>query len=163
MLKGIARFIWEMPLLLLIVALGLGLFTGQKLYKMTQIRGWVPGAQVIQKTITDTATDISTGRRGGDKVFYVAWDGQDAQVSGPNRTNVDEATYQKLWAGKEVELIKVFGDRKYYLRNGIYADNSNFTFDITIFLAEIVLLIIAVVRLLRLNQSSKVGKIKETI
>lgn len=154
MTNTVIRFIWEKPWLLLIIVVALSLFTGQKLLKMTQIRGWIPGGQVLEKVVTEKDFGKSVGRRRADTSFWIAWDGQSAREVGNNRTNLSEDDWLQVDVGDTIQLVKVPFDNRYYLRDGIYDSIGNFGFDIFLFIAEITLFIIALTKVLKPKRTS---------
>jgi len=126
------------PWLLMIISISLLGFTGQKLFKMTQIRGWVSGTTVIEKIITDKQSNPS------ENSFWLSWDGQNADKVGLNRTNIPKSLWLTYQVGDSLQLVKVPRSDRFYLQDGIYAANENFVFDIILFIGEITLLIYSV-------------------
>jgi hypothetical protein len=151
--RQIFRVIW---IVLGLLALWLLSITGPKLYTMTQIRGWLPGASSLEKTITGkasqdyTVTDTRSNRRDRSGTNYlIAWDEQDVLQVGPNRINLERAAWDELQIGDSIELIKLPKSESYYLRKGIFASNGNFVFDALVFVSELALLAISLIKLFR--------------
>ncbi len=125
-------------------------FTGPKLYKMAQIRGWISGATLQQEIVTDKAQTKSlntSSNRYEDKYSYsylIAWSNQPASEPGPDRVNLIFSDWERIAVGDTVNLIRIPNDEKAYLREGIFASNGNFGFDLGLIIAELALAITAV-------------------
>ena len=100
-------------------------YTGSKLVKMAQIRGFIPGPTPVAKTITGKAA--LPGHYGD--AYWVAWDGADVSEPGRNRINLDPEAWERYRVGDEIDVIYFRGDRFPYLRDGIFSNNGNFVFD----------------------------------
>lgn len=134
----IFRFIWKHPWLLLLASALLITVTGPKMYKMVLIRGWVPGATVRRKIVTDMKMTASSGRVTSN-AYWVSWDGQGASRIGPKRMNLPEEVYKGIEIGDELEVITLFGEKTPYHREGIFASNGNFIFDVCLLCFELFL------------------------
>ncbi len=142
------RYVWRRPLLMLLVGLLLLGFTSTKLYRMAKIRGWVEGATVTQKRLTDKRVMAYKDRRGKQGSYWVAWDGGDIGRPGPHRTNVEREMWTAMQVGDVVEIVMVPGDERPQLRAGIFASDGNLVFDFVLIGLEIVLCLVCAGRLL---------------
>lgn len=108
---------------------------------MAQIRGWVPGAEIVPKRITDLR--VETLRKGGI-ACWVAWDGGSAAVPGTHRLNLEEDRFRRLAVGDMLPVVFVRGEP--YLRDSIFDFKGNFAFDIVLLVLELALVVVAAVR-----------------
>jgi hypothetical protein len=112
-LIGIAGFVW------------LTCFTGAKLIKMAQIRGFISGPTPESKVVTAKATEPSTYA----DVYWIAWNGADIRVPSRNRTNLSKDVWETYTLGDQIEILYFPGDSSPYHRPDIFADNGNFAID----------------------------------
>jgi hypothetical protein len=132
--------------LLVSLALGLGV-TGPKLYKMAQIKGWVPGALVTPGVVTQKGVDQRQGRQIEDS-YWVSWARGDVRGSWDQRGRVSPEVWEGMQVGDSIDLIRVPDDGRTYLRNGVFVDWGNFAFDLFLLSAAMVVALVSAVRLL---------------
>ncbi len=111
--------------------------TGPKLYKMAQIRGFVPGAEVVQKQITDKWHQTSAEHHKGRNVYWISWGNKSIKEKGAHRVNLEHDTWKQYHIGQKLELAYIGKDSKPYLADGIYASNDNLIFDCVLLLIEL--------------------------
>jgi hypothetical protein len=117
---------WRWALALFIsTALAVGV-TIPKLYKMAQIVGWLPGAEVTTGFITQKGVD--EGMRGRQH-YWVSWAIHGGAFSRADRGNVSPEVWAKMRVGDSVEVARVPGDDAGHLRNGVFVEPGNFVFD----------------------------------
>ncbi len=132
--------------------------TGPKLYKMAQIRGFTAGGTLLERTITDKASQDWTAAFDSDSsssrgtYYFISWNEQPALEAGPNRINIQREQWENLNIGDSIDLVRVANDDATYIRTGIFASNSNFIFDAMLLLLQLVIIINSAVRLLRRPQ-----------
>jgi hypothetical protein len=135
----------------LIVALCLALgVTGPKLYKMTQIRGWLPGASVQQRPITEKWHQTPEEHPDAQDTYWVAFTEDDIRKVGNHRLNVEPEKWASLSEGDSVEVVYVSGSPKPYLRDGIFVSWGNFVFDLLLLGLEVGVVAIMAMQLWRL-------------
>jgi hypothetical protein len=118
---------------ILIASLILALYTGNKLYTMAQVRGFVPGARVTQQTVTQKY--IGFGKRGD--VYWISWTKEDIRKVGDHRTNLEYDEWVKYEEGDPIEVIYANNSSTPFLRNDIFTTNGNFVFDGLLLTAEL--------------------------
>ena len=129
-------------------------FTGSKLVKMAQIRGFISGPAPESKLITSMA--VLDGSHGD--AYWVAWDLADVQVPGRNRANLPHEVWSRYSVGGRIGVYYFPGDRWAYVRENTFASNENFGFDVvflTAWLAGIAALVFYQVRSFRCRCNSK--------
>ncbi len=129
------------------VALAVGV-TGPKLCKMAQIKGWLPGAQVSRAAVTAKGVDRPQGRRQFEDSYWVCWAKGGDRGSWAERERVAPKVWQAMRVGDPLDLVRVPGDRRAYLRNGVFVDWGNFAFDLVLFAGALAVAVASVVRLL---------------
>ena len=135
--------------LALVASLGVGLgMTGSKLYKMAQIKGWLPGATVTPAVTTQKGVDRAQGRRQIEDSYWVSWAKGDVRGSWAERERVSPDVWETMKVGDPIELIRVPGDSQAYLRNGVFVDPDNFAFDLILFAGAMAVAVVSAVRLL---------------
>ncbi len=149
-MRALVRFLWRSPLLLLLTGLLLLGYTSYKLHRMARIRGWIAGAEEVEKRITDRRRDVTPR---GQYAFWLAWDGGRVEVPGPHRINVVESVWEATQVGDTIR--GVFEDGDPYLRDGIYVSQGNFVFDGCLLAGEIALCVVAGVRLARRRSATR--------
>lgn len=110
---GIAAFVW------------LAYFTGTKLVKMAQIRGFISGPAPESNVVTAMASEPGVYAH----TFWLAWNGADVRVPGRQRINLSEDVWKTYKVGDRIEIFHFRGDPLPYHRKDIFADNGNFVFD----------------------------------
>jgi len=132
--------------------------TGPKLYKMAQIRGFIGGATLLERTITDKAsqdwrTALSLNRTSSSGTnYFIAWNEQSALEAGPNRINIQQEQWEKLNIGDSIDLMRLPHDEATYIRTGIFASNGNFMFDAILLALQLAIIMNSIVRLARRPQ-----------
>jgi hypothetical protein len=117
---------WRWALALVIsTALAVGV-TGPKLYKMAQIMGWQPGADVTTGFITEKG--VNQDYRGREH-YWVSWANHGGALTRADRANVSPEVWESMKEGDSVEVVRVPGDESAYLRNGVFVEPGNFVFD----------------------------------
>lgn len=111
--------------------------TGPKLYKMCQIKGWVPGAEIETVIITQKWNQTPDIHPSGRNTFWISWTEKDIKQIGNHRTNVFEDRWNEISIGDSIEVIHVIGDRSPYLRDDIFVTAENFLFDIALLIGEL--------------------------
>lgn len=133
-------------LLALVFLLG---FTLPKLYKTSQIRGWLPGASISQAVITDKASekwrDIGATARRANYLSYgthylVSWNGQAALEEGPDRAFLQKDAWDNLKIGDTIDVIYLADNGRTYTRASVMVSNGNITLDILIVITELLVL-----------------------
>lgn len=109
-------------------ALGL-LFTGPKLLRMAQIKGWVPGGQTTTHRITQKWEEMRDGSRGPGSVYWISWTDRSIQEIGDHRLNLELEQWHSLQVGDPIEIVRVPGDQWPHTRDGIFVSPGNFVFD----------------------------------
>lgn len=125
---------------LMALAVSMALYTGAKLYKMSAIRGWVPGAVHKERVVTDKRA--VEGEYG--PVYWIAWEHGDIAQRSNVRENVDEQQWSAIRVGDKVTIAYYRDDPEPYKPDGIYASTGNFVFDFFLLIGEIMLSITSV-------------------
>lgn len=112
-LIGIVTFTWLMC------------FTGAKLVKMAQIRGFISGPTPESKVVTAKTTEPSDY----DDVYWLAWNDAEIDVPSRERINLPKDVWENYNVGDRIEVFYFPGDPLPYHRKDIFADNGNFAFD----------------------------------
>lgn len=107
-----------------------------KLYAMTQIRGWIPGAVVRMETVSQKWNQTPAEHPDGRDVYWISWGTKSIREVGPHRLNVEPEEWPGIAIGSPVEIVTVSGDPWPHTRNGIFASNGQFVFDGCLLLAE---------------------------
>ena len=107
--------------------------TGNKLYTMAQIRGWVGGAEETRCTVTRKWATRARRRCNESQVYHVAL----STPTGDKSTSLDRETWEPLQVGDTLEARFLPGDRQPYLAGGICAIGGNFAFDLGLLLLEL--------------------------
>ena len=142
------RFLTRRPLILLVVAALLTLVTTHKLFRMCQIKGWLPGASVHQQRVTDLWHEIRETSRGTRHTYWVGWGVGPTQQPGPHRLNLPFAAWSALHTGDLIEIIWLPFDHLPYTRDDIFVQPGQFAFDGVLLVLELTGLIYAT-RLIR--------------
>lgn len=141
--------------LALIVALGVGIgVTGPKLYKMAQIKGWLPGATAADWTVTQKWHQTPNQHPSGRNTYWIATTEEDIRKIGPHRLNVPSEKWESLKEGDKLEIVSVPGDPAPYLRDGIFVSWGNFAFDLALLGVEFGVVGVMVWPLRRLRKRS---------
>lgn len=127
-----AKFIFSV--LALVLAFGV---TGPKLIKMCQIRGWIPGAVVVEEVISKKWHQTPSQDPSERNTFWISWGDKSIMIRGNHRINLEEDDWEQIEVGQSIELTKVPGSNDIFLRDGIFASNGNFVFDIFLLLIEL--------------------------
>ncbi len=106
------------------------LFTGPKVYRMAQIRGFVPGAQVSAETVVEKWHQTPEQHHDGRDVFWVTWSESDIRARGSHRLNLPEELWNTVTVGGPIEIVRLEGGSEPHHRQGIYASNGNLAFDL---------------------------------
>jgi hypothetical protein len=123
---------WLRGVVLGVCIMGLAI-TVPKLYRMSAIKGWIPGAtthiyRVTQKTVHQSDY--------GD-VHWIGWTSRDVDEPGNHRINVGADQWARLQNGDPIEILTVGNDPTPELRDGVYTEPGNFAFDVVLLLLEI--------------------------
>ena len=137
-LTGILNTPWKKYSLLAGAVLAAVIITIPKLYTMSQIRGWLPGAKSIEGVVLEKWYQPALSRKRSD-TWWIRISEGDIQTPGDHRLNLQAESWQQLETGDTIELVLV--DDEYYVRGGIYSSNGNFILDIVILFAELGLII----------------------
>ncbi len=121
-----------------LVFIGLTCFTGGKLVDMAKIRGWIDGTSENVFYISDKY--IHSGGHNGD-TYLISWTNDAIKTQGPHRIKIEKFQWENVVIGDPIKIVKLRGDDTPYLRDGIYASNSNFIFEIMLELLWITSLI----------------------
>lgn len=131
-----------LPVIVVLLISGfLFIFTGQKLYKMAMIRGFIPGAKVEKRIITQKWNQYVRQRRLSRNVYWISWTDKSIQEVGNHRLNMRYDDWQKLSEGDAIDLVFIPGDNRAFMKNDIFADNGNFIFDLILLIIELTALI----------------------
>jgi hypothetical protein len=113
-----------------IITLSFFLFvTGPKLYRMCQIRGFLPGASTQVEVITDKWHQTPDQHYDGFNAYWVAWSNKDIYSIGNHRINLRKEIWEGYEIGDSITIVHVPGSKWVYTPDGIYASNGNFLFD----------------------------------
>ncbi len=136
-------------LLPLIISLGLAVgITGPKLYKMAQIRGWIPGAILTEKVILEKLHETRRQRRRDPNTYWLRIDDVKIEYPGNHRINLTPEMWEDLSIGDNLEVVQLSKEGNYYLRNGIFVSTGNFIFDFFLLSIEISVALLMMKRLL---------------
>jgi hypothetical protein len=119
------------------LALAFGV-TIPKLHKMAQIKGWVPGAVIRQKIVTQKGADPPRRARDFEKSYWVSWIEGDVGDSWKHRVRVPEDVWQVIKLGDQIEVIEVPGEENPHLRNDIFVEPGQFNFDYVLLAGELI-------------------------
>ncbi|MBC8117737.1 MAG: hypothetical protein H7062_25385 [Candidatus Saccharimonas sp.] len=140
--------------IVLIAALGVAIaFTVPKLFKMCQIKGWVPGASATNEVITQKWHQTPEQHPSGRDSYWIAWGITDIKTVGGHRLNVPSERWERLNVGDTIEVVRLPGDRWPYLRDGIFVSAENFIFDFLLLNVELGVAIFMVRALIRSRRS----------
>ncbi len=121
----------NVALLLFTVCLCVFLWMGYKLYTMTQIRGWTSGTRTVSYVVTQRYVEPSR-RLTRDDAYWVSWSTTvDIKTPGNHRIGVPAEKYNNYYIGAPIEIVYVGNDETPYMRDGIYASDGNFVFDVS--------------------------------
>lgn len=123
-----------LALIIFVVCCLLAVFTGFKLYRMAQIRGWVPGAKITTYTVTQKA--VTKGWRGRD-AYVISWKNENIQTPSHNRVFVPYEKWKNIRIGSQVDIARVGNSEEPYLLDDIYVSDGNFVFDIMLLCTEL--------------------------
>ncbi len=138
-------------ILLAILALSLLYITAPKLVKMCQIRGWIPGAQLSLETISNKWNQESIRNNSNQHTFWISWGEESIQEKGNHRINLEQEAWEQLNTGDSIEIVRFPSNPdEVYLRQGIFANNSNFLFDLTLLILELGMLVKSGISIYRL-------------
>lgn len=138
------------PLVLAVLAATLlAAFTIHKLVRMSQIRGWLPGATVEWHRVTDVWHERRVTRRGTSHGYWLAWGAGPVREPGPHRLNLSEQAWSKVRVGDPIEIIRVPFDRTAHTRDGLFAESGQFGVDGFLLSVELTGLFYAATRLRR--------------
>jgi len=111
--------------LMLLIACGLTLSTGIRLVRMSQVRGWLPGATIYQETVTRLGHhERLLSRRLPRHAYWVEY--------GPgygNRATLPWKTWKRLEVGSTIEIIQVPGDSDHHIRGDDFASDRSFVLE----------------------------------
>ena len=123
---------------ILVIALGMAFgVTIPKLYKMCQIKGWLPGANATNEIITQKWNQTPAEHPSGRDTYWIAWTDDDIRKVGEHRVNVPPEHWNHLNLGDQIEVVRLSGDGWAYLRDDIFVSVGNFAFDGILLVAEI--------------------------
>ena len=132
------------------IALGMAFgVTIPKLYKMCQIKGWLPGAPATQETITQKWNETPAEHPRGRDTYWIAWSDDDIRKVGDHRVNVPPDYWNNIDVGDQIDVVRLSGDRWPYLRDGIFVSAGNFVFDGILLATEIGVAIAMIIGLIR--------------
>jgi hypothetical protein len=110
----------------------LACFTGNKVFKMAQIRGFVRGP--VPETEVITARAAIEGSYGA--AYWVAWKDAPIEMPSPDRMNLPKEVWDRFHVGDPIEVLRFRHDpHPYFPREDIFTENGNFIFDGLLFLA----------------------------
>ncbi len=116
-------------LMLFVLCLCLSGWSGYKLFRMTQIRGWSPGTRTVAYTVRQKYVQPSL-RLSRSDAYLVSWSNTEhVKTPGNHRINVPKEQYNKYYIGAPIEIVYLGNSETPYLKDGIYASNGNFGFD----------------------------------
>lgn len=111
-------------------------FTWQKLSGMRQVRGFMPGATVTPRIISDKWLQPPDTR-------WISWGEQSIRRRGDHRLNVPASLWESVEIGDEIEIVYLPPSTTPYHREGIYASDGNFAFDYGLLVFELGLILLA--------------------
>ena len=111
-------------LILLVITLIGSMMVGYRLFRMTQIRGWTPGARTEIYTITQM--DKTRGRR--DDHYWVSWSrDKNVRDAGNHRVMLEYENWSKLRIGSQIEITYIGNNDTPYAMDD--ASDFDFFFD----------------------------------
>jgi len=126
-----------------------------KLYKMCQIKLWIPGAVLGEERITQKWHQTPAEHPKGRNVYWISWGDTPIREVGAHRTNIEREQWESLRVGALVETVRIPGDPSPYLRrNDIFVSPGNFAFDFALLGVELFFGVSAIRNLLRLRGAS---------
>jgi hypothetical protein len=114
-----------------------GFITFPKLYRMCQVKGWIPGGVVRIETITDVWHQTPDEHPKGNHAYWVSWGSRSIRVVGHHRMNLEKEHWARFRVGDQVQLVDIPGDPHPHTRDGIFVSSGNFGFDIVLLLVEL--------------------------
>jgi len=128
-------------IVVLILCVVLASITVPKLYTMSAIKGWVPGAKVQIYHVTQK---LDNG-----KVYWISWTRDDIRLPGNHKSNIRYERWAKLKIGDPIEIITVGNDPTTYTRDDIFVEPGNFVFDLVLLAGELAGIILVIRGFLR--------------
>lgn len=138
---------WRIIVIVLVGLLAFGV-TGPKLMKMSQIKGWISGAEIEKVIVTQKWYQTSDIHPSGD-TFWISWTEKNIKEVGSHRINVIKEKWNTIEIGDSLEIIYIEGDSSPYLEDGIFVEFGNFIFDIILFIVELGLIIGVTINFIR--------------
>ena len=134
-------------LLTAVVALGLAaLITIPKLYRMAQIKAWIPGATITREVVAQKWHQLPSEYPRERDVYWISWGPAPIREVGPHRTNLEADDWARVEVGQPVNVVRIPGDEHTYTQNDIFVSTGNFVFDIVLLLIELTVGVAAIVR-----------------
>ena len=115
------------------------LVTIPKLIRMAQIRGWLPGAAVEERVILEKWHETAAEHPRGRTTYWLLTGEGDIRVPGNHRINLQRDNWEGRNVGDPIAMVPLDGE--VYLRDGIYASDGNFFFDLVLLAAELFVVI----------------------
>lgn len=131
---------------LLLVALGV---TGPKLIKMCQIKGWLPGAEAVEVTISQKWNQTPDIHPSGRNTYWISWTERDIKQVGEHRTNVTKEKWDDMNIGDKIELLYIKGGSEPFLRDDIFVEPGSFVIDLILLTIEVGGAVILICQLIR--------------
>ncbi len=125
------KTVWRVAVL--VVWTSLLFVTVPKLYTMSQIKGWIPGAR--KRTYHVTQKLLEKGQYGD--FYMVSWTQQDIRQPSNFRTNIPYNRWVKSNIGDPIEIITIGNDPSPYVQDDIFVEPCNFVFDFLLLAAEL--------------------------
>ncbi len=111
--------------------------TAPKLYKMFQIKGWVPGGVPLQVTVTSKWHETAEESLDGRETYWVAWNDGDVKVRGKHRSNMFQDQWRATSIGDKQDIIYIPWEGDTYPKDGIFVSFGNFVFDFILLTLEL--------------------------
>ncbi len=112
--------------------------TRNKLTKMRQIRGYLPGATVETYLVRDKWTQPPN-------TFWISWADESNNLRSMDELNLPEEVWNRYEIGDPIKLVFVPNDDSPFHRDGIFASDENFLFDYGLLCVECAMIAAAIV------------------
>ncbi len=113
-----------LALALFLISVVTVVIVGLRVFRMTQIQGWVPGARIATYTVTEKYQD--RGRRLNSKTYWVRWAAPGVQDPDKLQVMLEYDNWAKLQVGSPIQITYVGDDTPYTLDN---ASDIDFAID----------------------------------
>lgn len=123
-----------------------------KLYKVAQIKQWLPGAITSKQLITQKWHQSSEAHPEGRDTYWIAWTEEDIHIAGNHRLNLTYDKWLSLQIADEIKVVYVKGDETPYLHDGIFVSLENIMFDLVLLLVELGVISFSLLSFIKIKQ-----------